>query len=251
MCHLPDVVIDDYFSLTTATESLNTATLYIGGAASCFCWGWLTDEYGRRFALFWAAIITVVAAIIQAASVNIGMFCTARIIVGFGTTASAISGPAYLAEILPWNQRAWGLALFNDLFYVGALTAAGVTYGAASIQGTWAWRLPSLIQGIWGLACIILLPWMPESPRWLVDQGRHHEAMQVLANVNAGGNMHDDLVRLQFIEICDTIGYERDPLPWRKLIRDRGARKRIIITTTCALFVRHPCLRYRPPPYSF
>lgn len=81
----------DYFQLTTATRSLNVATLYIGGCIACLFWGWLTDKYGRRVALFWAAIITVTAATLQAASQNIAMFCTARIIIGFGTTASAIT----------------------------------------------------------------------------------------------------------------------------------------------------------------
>lgn len=56
---------NDYFELTTATQSLNIATLYIGGCIACLFWGWLTDEYGRRFALFWAAAITIVAAAIQ------------------------------------------------------------------------------------------------------------------------------------------------------------------------------------------
>lgn len=227
---------NDYFELTTATQSLNIATLYVGGCIACLFWGWLTDEYGRRVALFWAALITIVAAALQAAAQNIAMFCTARIIIGFGTTASAISAPAYLAEVLPWDQRAWGLALFDDLFYVGAIAAAGVTYGTASLEGTWSWRLPSLLQGVWGLACIALLPWMPESPRWLIDMGRHSEALQVLARVNAGGNVDDDLVRLQFVEICDTIGYERNPLPWALMVRDRGARRRLVITATCALF---------------
>lgn len=227
---------NNYFELTTATQSLNIATLYVGGCIACMFWGWLTDQYGRRFALFWAAAITIAAAAIQAASQNVGMFCTARTMIGFGTTASAISAPAYLAEVLPWNQRAWGLGLFDDLFYVGALAAAGVTYGTASIEGDWSWRLPSLLQGVWGLLCILLLPWMPESPRWLVDVGRRNEALRVLANVNAGGDTADDLVRLQFVEICDTIGYERNPLPWREMLRSRGPRRRLVITATCALF---------------
>lgn len=198
----------DYFQLTTATRSLNVATIYIGGCIACLFWGWLTDKYGRRVALFYAAVITIGAAGLQAASQNIAMFCTARIIIGFGTTASAITAPAYLAETLPWDQRAWGLGLFDDLFYVGALAAAGVTYGTAQIQSSWAWRLPSLLQGVWGIACILLLPWMPESPRWLVDVGRGDDALTVLARINSGGDEEDERVRLQFIEIVDTIGYE-------------------------------------------
>lgn len=226
----------DYFQLTTATRSLNVATIYIGGCIACLFWGWLTDKYGRRVALFWAAVITIAAAGLQAAAQNIAMFCTARIIIGFGTTASAITAPAYLAETLPWDQRAWGLGLFDDLFYVGALTAAGVSYGTAQIQGSWAWRLPSLLQGVWGIACILLLPWMPESPRWLVDVGRGDDALTVLARINSGGDEEDERVRLQFIEIVDTIGYERNPMPWTQMLKNRGTRKRLIITGTCALF---------------
>ncbi|OLN85468.1 Lactose permease 28 [Colletotrichum chlorophyti] len=219
----------NYFELTTATRSLNIATNY------CFCWGWVTDTYSRRVGLFWSAMITVLAAILQGASQHIAMFCVARTFIGFGTTASVISGSAYLAETLPWDQRAWGLALFDDFFYVGALTAAGVTYASFGIQSTWAWRLPSLIQGAWGLWCIALLPWLPESPRWLIDQGRGKDALQVLAQVNANGDTRDDLVRLQFRQICETIEYERDPMTYKEAIRNRGARKRLIITASCAV----------------
>ncbi|KAH0444365.1 hypothetical protein CcaCcLH18_00590 [Colletotrichum camelliae] len=236
----------EYFKLTTATRSLNIATNYIGGClsslktrkanwAECLCWGWVTDTYSRRFGLFWSAMITVIAAILQASSQHIAMLCTARIIIGFGTTASVISGSAYLAETLPWDQRSWGLALFDDCFYIGALTAAGVTYGSFRISSSWAWRLPSLVQGAWGLLCISLLPWLPESPRWLVDQGRAYDAIMVLAQVNAGGDTTDELVRLQFRQICETIGYERDPMTCKEAVRNRGARKRLIITGSCAL----------------
>ena len=164
------------------------------------------------------------------------MFVLARILIGFSTTASVISGSAYLAETLPWEKRAWGLALFNDFYYVGAIAGAGVTYGSFKLSGTWSWRLPSLLQIVWGVASIALLPWMPESPRWLVDQGRGREALVVLANVNADGDTRDDLVRLQYRQICDTIRYERAPMTYREMIRHRGAFRRLVITASCALF---------------
>ncbi|KAK2005885.1 MFS general substrate transporter [Colletotrichum eremochloae] len=226
----------EYFHLSTPTRSLNISANYVGGALSCFCWSWVTDIYSRRFGLFWAAMITVLASILQGAAQHISMFCVARVFIGFGTTASVISGSAYLAETLPWEQRAWGLALFDDFFYVGALTAAGVTYSTLKFDSTWAWRLPTLIQGIWGLWCVSLIPWMPESPRWLVDQGRAQEALVVLAQVNSNGDTSDDMVRLQFRQICETIEYERDPMSGKEALRNRGARKRLIITATCATF---------------
>lgn len=234
----------DFFQLTTATRSLHVAALYMGGCLTCLFWGHLADTYGRRTTMFWSALLTVIAAGLQGAAQNVAMFCTARIVVGMGTTSSAISAPAYLAEVLPWTQRAWGLTLLDDFFYVGAVTAAGVTYATAPLPSSWAWRLPSLLQGAWACASLALLPFVPESPRWLVDMGRHQEALRVLAHVNAGsggggggdgGGVDDVLVRLQFCEICDTIGYERNPLPCDRMLRSRSARKRLLIAASCAL----------------
>ncbi|KAK7936584.1 uncharacterized protein PG986_015022 [Apiospora aurea] len=227
----------EYFHLTNSLRSLNIAINYTGGSLACFCWTWVTDTYGRRVGLFWAAAITIVAAILQAASVHIAMFCFSRVLIGFGNVASVITGAAYLAETLPWEQRAWGLALFDDFFYVGALVAAAATLAACRLPSAWAWRLPALLQCVWGAVCIALLPWMPESPRWLIDQGRGREALVVLARINApDGDVHDDLVRLQFRQIFQTIEYERNPMKYREMLANRGARKRLIITATCALF---------------
>ncbi|KAI6511054.1 hypothetical protein MCOR13_000740 [Pyricularia oryzae] len=227
---------DEYFHLSDATRSLMIATNYVGGCLACLCWGSLIDNYGRRNGLFWSAAITMVAAGLQGGAVNIAMFCIARVIIGFGTTASVIAGSAYLAETLPWNKRAWGLCLFDDFFYVGALVASGVTYSTYKMESTWSWRLPSLLQGAWGLLCILLIPLGAESPRWLIDQGRPTEGLLVLARINANGDTRDELVRLQFCQIVETIGYERDPMSYKEMIRNRGARVRLIITATCAMF---------------
>jgi MFS family permease len=115
----------DYFGLNDAQKGpaltgLMTASIWIGGILAGISYGWVTDKIGRRPALFWAAVITVVAVIIQSASQNIGMFVFARVLIGYGTTASGLTGPAYLAETLPLHHRAWGLGLFNDFYYVGA-----------------------------------------------------------------------------------------------------------------------------------
>ncbi|KAI6355907.1 hypothetical protein MCOR25_008063 [Pyricularia grisea] len=226
----------EYFQLSDATRSLMIATNYVGGCLACLCWGSLIDNYGRRNGLFWSSVLTIVAAGLQGGAVNVAMFCIARVIIGFGTTASVIAGSAYLAETLPWNKRAWGLGLFDDFFYVGALVASGVTYSTYKIGSTWAWRLPSLLQGTWGLLCIVLFPLMAESPRWLIDQGRPQEALLVLARIGADGDTRNELVRLQYCQIVETIGYERDPMSYKEMMRNRGARVRLIITATCALF---------------
>lgn len=109
----------DYFHLNTTTLALNTASIWVGGCLASFCYGQFTDWIGRRPALLWASLITVFAVILQTAAQNVAMFVIARILIGFGTSASGLCGPVYLAETLPFQWRGWGLGVFNDFYYVG------------------------------------------------------------------------------------------------------------------------------------
>jgi MFS family permease len=97
---------------------LLTASLYLGGAIAGLFYGKVTDALGRRPAMLWAAAITVAAVALQTAAQNSATFVVARVLIGFGTSASGLAGPAYLAETLPACWRAWGLGVFNDFYYV-------------------------------------------------------------------------------------------------------------------------------------
>lgn len=71
-----------YFALTTATKSLNTASSYVGGSCSALFAGFLVDYLGRTKCIYISAYVTLVGAVIQSASQNIGMFIAGRFIVG-------------------------------------------------------------------------------------------------------------------------------------------------------------------------
>ncbi|KAJ7451593.1 MFS sugar transporter-like protein [Mycena latifolia] len=235
---LPSYV--NYFNASNTTNlALNTASVWIGGILAGLSYGKVTDIIGRRPSLFWAAVLTLFAVILQTAAQNVAMFVAARILIGFGTSASALSGPAYLAETLPFKWRAWGLGIFNDFYYVGGLIAAGITYGTSFMPSTWAWRIPSAVQGVFSIMCIVILPFIPESPRWLVFQGRPEEALKVVALTHANGDVNDPVVLAQYKEIIDTIDYEKnvaEPLSVSQMVKTPSARKRIILCTSVAVF---------------
>jgi MFS family permease len=108
----------DYFDLKPSTQGLLTASIYMGGAIAGMFYGKVTDAIGRRPALLWAAVLTIFAVALQTAAQNPAMFVVARILIGLGTSASGLTGPAYLAETLPSHWRAWSLGIFNDFYYV-------------------------------------------------------------------------------------------------------------------------------------
>ncbi|ETI27322.1 hypothetical protein G647_09512 [Cladophialophora carrionii CBS 160.54] len=229
----------DYFTLTTTTLALNTASVWMGSAIAGITFAKVPDWIGRKWALLAGAVVTIVGVILQAAAQNIAMFVIARIIIGFGTGASSIAAPVYLSETVPVKLRALSLALLYDFWYVGGLIAAGITYGTAKMDSTWAWRLPSALQGLFSLLCIILIPFTPESPRWLQNQGRSQDALLALAQTHSNGNVDDPAVMVQFRQITDTLAFEKSfeqPTFVKQLVDSSSTRRRIFLVCTVAVF---------------
>lgn len=137
------------------------------------------------------------------------------------------------------KHRSGSLSRIHLTFFLGALIAAGVTYGTAKMQSTWAWRLPSALQGFFSLICIIIIPFIPESPRWLVHQGRHDEALEVLALTYADGDASNPVVVVQFQEIKDTLAFEEaagETVSMLQMVKTPGSRKRVLLAISVAVF---------------
>jgi MFS family permease len=229
----------DYFHLTPATKGLNTASVFIGKFISFFTAGILTDRLGRRPAIFWSSIIIMVGNVLQTASQHTAMFVIARAVMGWGIALSDIAAPVYITETFPSQYRAWGSGLLNNFYYIGALIAAGITLGTSQWDSTWAWRLPSLLQVIFAFACIAILPFVPESPRWLVSQELYEAARSSVADCNTQGDITDPVAVAIYKEIFDTLEWEKNegkkttPM---EIIADPVSVKRVCIGGSTLIF---------------
>lgn len=180
----------EYFNLNTATNGLNNAASWMGSILATPLLQIVPDKLGRKKAILFSALICFVGIILQSAAQNIGMFIVARIIIGLGSQLSSAAAPALLGELLPAVTRGRILGFFFSCFYVGSLTSAIINYGSQNIQSTWSWRLPSMLQVIPSLLALSLLPFVPESPRWLISQGKHEHAREVLIVVQGEGTLN-------------------------------------------------------------
>lgn len=229
----------DYFQLNAATTGLNTASVFIGGILGPLVSGVVSDYFGRRPTIFWGSLVTIVGVILQTAAQNIAMFVLSRIILGFGTAVSGIAAGVYLSETFPSRYRAWGVGVLNDFYYVGALIAAGITLGTGQWESTWAWRAPSLFQGIFSLLCIVVLPFIPESPRWLAYQGDFEGARTVVAQTNSDGDITDPVTVTIYKEIIDTLAWEKKEgrtMSPMEIVKTPSARKRLLIGSSVGPF---------------
>ncbi|KAI0266088.1 hexose transporter [Gloeopeniophorella convolvens] len=198
---------------------------------------YLSDGIGRRRTIAFGASIMLAATAIQTASQSVGMFIGARFLIGFGLTFAANSAPMLVTEVAYPLYRAPLTSLYNSLWYTGSIIAAWTTFGTEFMSTSWSWRLPSLFQGFPAIAQVLLIWFVPESPRWLISKGREDEALKILAYYHADGNERDQLVQYEFEEIKAALEFERTQnVGWKALVQTPGNRKRMRIIIALAWF---------------
>ncbi|KAI5122108.1 hypothetical protein M0805_002230 [Coniferiporia weirii] len=224
---------------TPSMLGLLNAIQNIGSLAAYPFAPYASDGFGRRRTVFLGAVIMCAGTAIQTASQSVRMFIGARFLIGFGLSFAANSAPMLVSEIAYPPHRAPLTSLYNSLWYSGSIIAAWTTFGSFKIPSSWAWRLPSLLQGLPSVLQVCLVWFAPESPRWLVSNGREKQALQTLAYYHADGNEEHPLVQYEFNEIKAAIDFDRTVaanIGWKSFLTTPGNRKRVRIIVAIAFF---------------
>lgn len=111
-----------------------------------------------------------------------------------------------------------------------------IGYGCTFIDGPASFRTAWGIQFVPAFFMILGLPFLPESPRWLAKMDRSKEAIDILANVQARGDVNDPLVVAEWEEITEVLTAERAaPAGWRKFVYN-GMWKRTLAGFTVQMW---------------
>ncbi|CAK7238137.1 hypothetical protein SEUCBS140593_010363 [Sporothrix eucalyptigena] len=226
-----------YFSLDTATIAVNSTAVYLGAILIAPIAGMIVDKRGRKEAIAVSCVLNIIGAAISGAAQNIAMFIAGRMIIGLGMGLAQTAASAYVSETTAPKVRPLALGLYFSCWAIGGFLATGVCYGTQQMDPSdWAWRIPCLFQMFAPICVLFILPFLPESPRWLIYNDRADEGLHVLARVN-GTDVEHPSVQLQFQEIMDTLNYEKtegQSLGFRTIIKNAPNRKRLYLCLSVA-----------------
>jgi MFS transporter, SP family, galactose:H+ symporter len=188
------IFIRSDFALSTFQQELVVSVVLLGAATGALGGGRLADLFGRRLMLLVTSLIFVLGAILCAAATSLGLLVFGRVIVGLGIGLSSSTVPVYISEVSPARARGWQVSLFQLAITIGILIAYVVDYVFADTAG-WRWMLGlAVVPGaIFGLGMMR----MPESPRWLAENGHIDLARKVLTRIRGTQNVQAELQEIQ------------------------------------------------------
>ncbi|KAK7418775.1 hypothetical protein QQX98_003793 [Neonectria punicea] len=197
------------FDIDTNLKGLLTAAQNLGGIVAGLFAGAIVDRSGRKGGILVSSCIVLVSCILHSTATTKAQLFVARILVGFAKSVDIAAVPTYLVELAPPSRRGFVAGLYWACWLLGAIISSAIGYGARSLSGDWAWRLICVCMAAPALLCIASLPFIPESPRWLISRGQEREGLQVLAKFHGNGDETNPLVVTEFREIRETIAFEQ------------------------------------------
>ncbi|KAF8497322.1 general substrate transporter [Gautieria morchelliformis] len=147
---------------------------------------------------------------LQASAFGMPQMIIGRIISGFGNGMNSATIPVYNSEISSPKHRGRDLAIGQTTLMGGIWISYLVDYGLSYFNSDANWRFPIAFQAVFAVILIIMLIDLPESPRWLLAQGRISEARTIFAHLTSHSTKPtDDIVVAQSHKIQDAMELER------------------------------------------
>lgn len=217
------------FALNDAQTGFTASSALLGCAFGAAMAGVLADRFGRRRILILSAIFFLVSAIGTAIPRTIPEFNIMRVVGGLGVGIASMLSPLYIAEVAPARIRG-RLVSLNQMAIITGILAAYMTNFLCDrwLPDHLAWRWMFGSESLPAVFFWVAMAMAPESPRWLIKQGRAEEGLAILTRV--GGRVH---AASEMREIQDAVSHEGGSLAD---LFNPGLRIALLIGVALAIF---------------
>ncbi|KAL4922300.1 general substrate transporter [Aspergillus aurantiobrunneus] len=209
----------------TSILSTVTAIYNVGCFFGAVLATWVGGKLGRKKSVIVATAIMTIGAILQTTSYGVPHMIVGRIVSGIENGINSSTVPVWQTETAPARLKGKLVILQNALLLVGFSMSNWINYCIAFTDGPVSWRFPLAFQLVFIIMIYTVIPWLPESPRWLITKGRDEEALKILSDIEDKSTT-DPLVLSQFQSIKHAAEYERsNGMSWSELLRGRDSNK--------------------------
>src|SRR5690606_28601811 len=182
-----------YFGLASqpAFQGWLVSSVVLGSVVGALLSGYSADRFGRKSTLVWVGIFFFVSSIGSAVADTFSLFIGFRLMAGLAVGTAAMVSPLYIAEMAPVAIRGRMVALNQFALTIGILAAyfsnnyvGNVMANQAHVLGglfseVEVWRIMLGAAAIPSLVFLLLLVWVPESPRFLMLKQRGSAALAI------------------------------------------------------------------------
>ena len=199
--------IQDLWGLTGVQHGLAMSSALWGTVMGAVFGALPTNRFGRKQTLLWIGIFYFVSAVGSALADSVTSFSLFRLIGGIGIGVSTVAAPLFISEISPADRRGRLTGMFQFNIVLGLLVATLSNALLGSLLGTeseTAWRWMLGIEALPALIYSVMCFSLPESPRWLINQGRQAEAKTILSEINPSMSDQDLESQVSEIEAAST-----------------------------------------------
>jgi len=176
--------IQNYWQLSVFAHGLTISIALIGTVIGSLLGARPSDRFGRKNTLYLVAVAYLFSSLGTALSDNWYLFLMFRLLGGLGVGISSVTAPIYISEVSPAHKRGRLVGLFQFNVVLGILVSYLSNY-LISQGGEASWRWMLGVQAFPSLLFLMLIYFIPESPRWLVlKKGENEKALKILRIIN-------------------------------------------------------------------
>ena len=184
----------DHWKLGASSIQALTTAVLVGAVLGSALSGRITDVLGRKKVMLATAVVFFVGALWTAFAGSPATLGWGRGVVGLAIGVASFATPLYIAELSPTRQRGALVSLNQLMITIGILVSYAADYALASDANPESWRHMFLAGAVPAVVLLVGMLFLPETPRWLIAQGREAEGRAVLERVE-DADLVDDAVR--------------------------------------------------------
>ncbi len=208
--------IDQSFTLSPFLEGVVTSSVLVGAMIGAATGGQLADRFGPRRLTLAGAVVFFIGSFGMALSPTLGWLIVWRVIEGVAVGIASIVGPMLISETAPSDVRGALGFLQQLMITIGILLAYVVNYAfAPEFLGIIGWRWMLWFGAVPAAVLAVGTYYLPESPRWLVENGRIEEARNVLDRIRETDEVDEEIEGIREVSEIEEKGDLSDLLePW-------------------------------------